>query len=61
MLRQVRYKESWFHVKLQRRRRCSSPSSNTIDVYPQIIIDVPRVLLSKNQLNYLSCTGNFII
>jgi hypothetical protein len=64
LLRQVRYKESCFHVKLQRRhhrRHRSSPSSNTIDVYPQIIVDVPKVLLSKNKLNYLSRTGKFLI
>jgi hypothetical protein len=64
LLRQVRYKESCFHVKLQRchhRRHRSSPSSNTIDVYPQIIVDVPKVLLIKNQLNYLSRTGKFLI
>jgi hypothetical protein len=64
LLRQVRYKESCYHVKLLRRhlrRRRSSPSNNTIDVYPQIIVDVPKVLLSKNQLNYLSRTGKFVI
>ncbi len=56
----IRYKESCFHVKLirlHRRRRQSSTSSKTIDVYPQIIVDVPKVSLNLNQLDYLSCTG----
>jgi hypothetical protein len=64
LLRQIRYKESCFHVKLirhhRRRRRRRHPSftlSNTIDVYPRIIVDVPKVSLNQNQLDYLSRTG----
>ena len=51
LLRQIRYKESCFHVKLLRhhRRHQSLSSSKTIDVYPQIIVDVPKV--SLNQIN----------
>ena len=60
MLRQIRYSESCFRVKLlrhHRRRQHSFPSSNTIDVYPQIIVDLPKVSLNKTQLDYLSQTG----
>jgi hypothetical protein len=55
----IRYKESHFHIKLLRlhRRRQSLASSKTIDVYPQILVDVPKVSLNQNQLDYLSCTG----
>jgi hypothetical protein len=60
LLRQIRYKESCFHVKLQRyHRRRPHPSftpSNTVDVYPQIIVDVPKVSLNPYQLNHLLCT-----
>jgi hypothetical protein len=59
MLRQIRYNESCFHVKLRRhhRRHQSRAAINTIDVYPQIIVDVPKVKLKQNQLDYLSHTG----
>jgi hypothetical protein len=61
LLRQIRYKESCFHVKSQRhhrRRHQFFKSSKITDVYPRIIVDVPKaVSLSKNQLNYLSHTG----
>jgi hypothetical protein len=59
LLRQIRYKESCFHVKLLRhhRRHKSRSTSKTIDVYPQIIIDVPKVTLNQSQLDYLSRTG----
>jgi len=60
-LRHVRYKESFFHVKLLRQERRhdhrSVQSTETIDVYPQIIVDIPNVLLNPNQLDYLSRTG----
>jgi hypothetical protein len=61
-IRQIRYKESCFRVKLLRHhRRYRSRSSNkTIDVYPQIIAAVPKVSLSKNQLDYLSRTGKLL-
>jgi hypothetical protein len=71
LLRQIRYKESCFRVNLLRRhRRHQSPlASKTIDVYPQLIVDVPKVKFNQNQLDYLSRTGqsyflcnfNFII
>jgi hypothetical protein len=56
---QIRYKESCFHVKLLRhhRRHQSRSASKTIDVYPQIIVDVPKVKVNQNQLDYLSRTG----
>jgi hypothetical protein len=59
LLRQIRYKESCSHVKLLRHRRChkSRSPSKTIDVYPQIIVDVPKVKLNQSQLDYLSRTG----
>jgi hypothetical protein len=60
LLRQIRYKESCFHVKLirhHRRRHHSFTSTNTIDVHPQIIVDVPKVSLNRNELDYLSRTG----
>jgi hypothetical protein len=58
-MRHIRYKESCFHVKLLRhhRRHQSLISNKTIDVYPQIIVDVPKVSLNQNQLDYLSRTG----
>jgi hypothetical protein len=61
-LRQIRYQESCLHAKLLRHhRRHSSSSNKTIDVYPQIIIDVPKVSLNRTQLNYLSHNGKFKI
>jgi hypothetical protein len=55
LLRQIRYKESCFHVKLLRHH--SFTLSNTADVYPRIIVDVPKVSLNRNELDYLSRTG----
>jgi hypothetical protein len=61
-LRQIRYQESCLHAKLLRHyRRHSSSSSKTIDVYPQIIIDVPNISLKRTQLDYLSHNGKFKI
>ncbi len=59
MLRQIRYNESCFHVKLlrHRRRHQSRSTKNMTDVYPQIIVDVAKVKLNSNQLEYLSRTG----
>jgi hypothetical protein len=55
----IRYKESRLHTKLLRHqhRHQSTIPNKTIDVYPQIIVDVPNVSLNSNQLNYLSRTG----
>jgi hypothetical protein len=64
LLRQIRYKESCFHVKLVRHhlhRHHSFALSNTADVYPQIIVDVPKVSLNRNELDYLSRTGKLAI
>ncbi len=67
LLRQIRYKESCFHVRLlrhhrrRRRRLHSFTLSNTTDVYPQIIVDVPKVSLNRNELDYLSRTGKLAI
>jgi hypothetical protein len=60
LLRQIRYNESCFHVKLQRHHRrykSSRSKTKTMDVYPQIIVDVPKVQLNQSQLDYLSHTG----
>ena len=63
ILHNIRYKESCRHVKLLRhsRRRCcrskKTSSTKTIDVYPQIIVDVPKVPLNSIQLDYLSRNG----
>ncbi len=60
LLRQIHYKESCFHEKLLRhhhRRRQSLASSKAIDVYPQIIVDIPKFSLNHTQLDYLSLTG----
>jgi len=59
-LRQIRYRESCRHARLLRHyRRHVSSSNKTIDVYPQIIIDVPKVSLNRTQLDYLSQNGKF--
>ncbi len=63
-IRQIRYKESCLHVKLvrhQHRRRQPVAASKIIDVYPQIIVDVPKVSLNRIQLEYLSHTGKLKI
>ncbi len=60
LIRQIRYKESCFHAKLlrhHRRRRQSLASRKAIDVYPRIIVDIPKVSLNRTQLDYLSLTG----
>ena len=59
IIRRIRYKESRLHVKLlqHQHRHQSLRSTKTIDVYPQIIVDVPKVSLNSNQLDYLSQTG----
>jgi hypothetical protein len=58
-LHPIRYKESYFRVKLLRYHRChqSRSSSQTIDVYPQVIVDAPKVTLNQSLLDYLSRTG----
>jgi hypothetical protein len=61
-LRQIRYKESCVHRKLLRHYRHRLLSrKKTIDVYPQIIVDVPKVCLNRVQLDYLSRNGKLEI
>jgi hypothetical protein len=59
VIRRIRYKESRYHFKLLRHycRQRFYRSDQTVDVYPQIIVDVPKVSLNSNQLNYLSRSG----
>ena len=62
LIRQIRYRESCLHVKLIRQHRHRSLSQKKIiDVYPQVIIDVQKVSLNHNQLDYLSRNGKFKI
>ena len=57
-IHQIRYKESCLHRKLLRHSHGQlSATRELINVYPQIIIDVPKVSLNSNQLDYLSRTG----
>jgi hypothetical protein len=59
LIRQICYKESCLHAKLVRHhhRHQTLATSKIIDVYPQIIVDVPKVTLNRIQLEYLSHTG----
>jgi hypothetical protein len=55
LIRQIRYKESFFHTKLLRHRHShSSKIKKTINVYSQVIVDVSKISLNHNQLDYLS-------
>jgi hypothetical protein len=57
---QIRFKESYYHVKLTRRhhhRQLLSTTKQIIDVYLQIIIDIPKISLNQIQLDYLSRNG----
>jgi hypothetical protein len=58
LISQIRFKESRLHVKLTR-HRCDRASSKkkVTDVYPQTIVDVPKVSLNRSQLDYLSRNG----
>ena len=48
--------------RLIRQIRCRSLSEKKIvDTYPQVIVDVPKVSLNHNQLEYLSRNGKFKI
>ena len=59
LIRQIRFKESCLHVKLIRHyhRQLLSTTKKTIDVYPQIIVDVSKISLNRIQLDYLSRNG----
>jgi hypothetical protein len=64
LIRQIRYKESCCHIKLLRhhyRHRQSLATMQIIDVYPQIIVDVPKISLNRSQLDYLSRNGKLRI
>ncbi|CAF2063118.1 unnamed protein product, partial [Rotaria magnacalcarata] len=55
LIRQIRYKEACVHVKLVRRHhRHLLSKQQIVDVYPQIIADVPKISLNRIQLDYLS-------
>jgi hypothetical protein len=58
LIRYIRFQESRLHVKLIRQhRRHLLTTKEIVDVYPQVIIDVPKVPMSRMQLNYLSRNG----
>lgn len=62
LLHEIRFKETCFRIKLTRRRRHRQQSllpSNVVDVYPQVIVDVPKVCLNRVQLAYLSHNGKY--
>ncbi|CAM2725150.1 unnamed protein product [Rotaria socialis] len=55
LIRKIRYKEAWVHVTLARQhRRHLLSKQQIVDVYPQIIVDVPKISLNRIQLDYLS-------
>ena len=59
-LRHIRWKESNYHVKLVQcyyRQLSSTRKTNTIDVYPQFIVDVEKISLNRIQLDYLPHNG----
>ncbi|CAM2705852.1 unnamed protein product [Rotaria socialis] len=62
LIRQIRYKEACVHVKLvrQHRRRHLLSKQQIVDVYPQIIVDVPKISLNRIQLDYLSKSATII-
>ncbi|CAF4986424.1 unnamed protein product, partial [Rotaria socialis] len=58
LIRQIRYKEACVHVKLVRKHhRHLLSKQQIVDVYPQIIVDVPKISLNRIQLDYLSKSG----
>jgi len=62
LIRQIRYKESCLRIKLIRQHRHHSLSKKkTSNVYPQIIVDIPKVSLNRIQLDYLSRNGELKI
>jgi len=54
-MRHIRHQESRLHFKLRRRQQL--PTKEIVSVYPQIIVDVPKVALNGLQFDYLSRTG----
>ena len=65
IIRHIRYKESCRHVTLARqhhsRSQSSSTTDHTLDVYPQIILDVSKAPFNRLQLDYLSHAGNLLV
>lgn len=62
-IRQIRYKESCFHTKLLHHHHSHSPTikKTTTNVYPQVIVDVSKISLNYNQLDYLSRNGKLAV
>ncbi|CAF4502130.1 unnamed protein product [Rotaria socialis] len=55
LIRQISYTEACVHVKLVRRHhRHLLSKQQIVDVYPQIIVDIPKISLNRIQLDYLS-------
>jgi hypothetical protein len=56
LIRKIRYKERCFYTKLLRHHHSYSHSSllskETVDVYPQVIVDIPKIYLSPQELDY---------
>ena len=62
-IRQIRYKESCFHTKLlhHHHSHSSTMKETTINVYPQVIVDISKIFLNYNQLDYLSRNGKLAV
>ena len=63
-VRTIRYRESYLRAalkKLQRRQASRNRKKKNVmmmvDVYPQVIVDVKKLCLNRNQLDYLSHHG----
>jgi hypothetical protein len=63
LIRQIRYKEYRVHIKLLRHHPCrqSLARRKIVDVYSQIIVDVPKFSLDLIQFNHRSRTGKLKI
>lgn len=61
--REVRFKMTMLREKLYRRRKhhLKSTRRQTVDVYPQTMVDVSSLPLSVAELSYLSSTGCRVI
>ena len=61
LIRKIRYKEACLYAKLLRQHCHHSLSKQeAIGMYPQIIVDVPKVSLNRLQLGYPSRNGMLI-
>ena len=57
LMHQIHFREFKLHVKLMRHHHRSQHALSRLkinDVYPQTSVDVPKMSLNRNQLNYLS-------